>query len=101
MKSGIAALALAAGVAWLGVSVAGQAGPTKVTLKDVSGAEVGTGDVQAAPGGGVQINLAITKLPPGEHAIHIHQVAKCEAPDFASAGGPSIRSRQEARPAES
>ena len=40
-----------------------------------------------AVGTGVQISLDIEKLPPGEHGIHIHQNAKCEGPDFATAGG--------------
>jgi Cu-Zn family superoxide dismutase len=34
----------------------------------------------------VRIKLDIRSLPPGEHSIHIHQVAKCEPPDFKSAG---------------
>ena len=31
---------------------------------------------------GVKITLNVKNLPPGPHLMHIHQFAKCEAPDF-------------------
>lgn len=35
---------------------------------------------------GVLISLGLTKVPEGEHGIHIHEVGKCEKPTFESAG---------------
>lgn len=35
---------------------------------------------------GVDLDIKLEGLPPGEHAIHIHEKAKCEPPDFKSAG---------------
>jgi Cu-Zn family superoxide dismutase len=59
--------------------------PLVVEIKNASGQNVGTATLtDAAPG--VRIKLDIRSLPPGEHSIHIHQVPKCEPPDFKSAG---------------
>jgi len=57
-----------------------------VQLKDAQGKVVGSAILwESVPGIGMEVNLE--GLAPGDHAIHFHQNAKCEAPDFKSAGG--------------
>jgi Cu-Zn family superoxide dismutase len=47
--------------------------------------KIGTATLHDAQGG-VKINVDVAQLPPGLHALHVHAIGKCEAPDFKSAG---------------
>jgi Cu-Zn family superoxide dismutase len=73
----------------LGVGVAilacGKGNGVTVRLQDPQGKNVGTIAITPA-GAGLSLKLNLHGLPPGEHAIHFHQNAKCEPPDFSSAG---------------
>ena len=56
-----------------------------VALKDAKGTSVGTATIKPS-GKGVEVKLDVKDLPPGVHALHFHQNAKCDPPDFKSAG---------------
>lgn len=56
------------------------------TVKNAKGKKVGTVTLTEAPNG-VMVKGELSHLSPGPHAIHIHEVGKCEAPKFSSAGG--------------
>ncbi len=58
----------------------------KAELKNGQGKKIGTVELSQA-GEGVLLRVRAEQLPPGVHAIHIHEKASCKGPDFKSAGG--------------
>jgi Cu-Zn family superoxide dismutase len=58
----------------------------EVDFKTSQGQDAGTATLTPA-GKGVKVKLNLTNLPEGEHALHVHQNAKCDGPDFKTAGG--------------
>lgn len=80
------AVMIAAGQASAATSIA--------QVKDRDGNGLGTVEVQDTPSGMVIIRLNLKGLPPGNHAIHLHETGDCSAPDFKSAGGHIAGDRQ-------
>ncbi|WP_426754329.1 superoxide dismutase family protein [Myxococcus sp. Y35] len=58
----------------------------KALLKDAQGKDVGEVTFEQTKNG-VLIKGKLSNLPPGQHAFHVHEVGKCEAPGFTTAGG--------------
>lgn len=63
-----------------------SAAKTKVDVKNAQGKTIGY-IILWDQDEGVGLELHLHDLTPGEHAIHFHQVPKCEGPEFKSAGG--------------
>jgi superoxide dismutase, Cu-Zn family len=64
---------------------ASPARKAQAVLRDASGKEVGTAIFSTTPSGAL-LDLNLTAIPPGVHAVHVHAVGKCDGPDFKSAG---------------
>jgi Cu-Zn family superoxide dismutase len=58
----------------------------EVDFKTSDGQDAGSALLTPA-GNGVKVKLDLKNLPEGEHAIHVHASAKCDGPDFKTAGG--------------
>ena len=56
------------------------------TIADGSGRAAGQA-VLVQRGGGIRLLLDVTGLPPGDKAVHFHEVGQCITPSFNSAGG--------------
>jgi len=56
-----------------------------IEMYNGSGDMLGTA-VLSEQSDGVQVKLKLEGLEPGFHGVHVHEFAKCEGPDFTSAG---------------
>ena len=94
MRSGRIAVGMLAVAGLVSVGMAGAVyakdTPGKVVahLKTSKGEDAGTATFQESKDGKqLSIKLSLKNIPFGEHAVHIHQTATCDAPDFKGAGG--------------
>jgi superoxide dismutase, Cu-Zn family len=62
-----------------------QSQQVSTTFVNADGKPIGTAMLKQTPSG-VLIDINVSGLPPGAHALHIHETGKCDVPDFKSAG---------------
>src|SRR5512147_449485 len=77
---------LAAVFAVSGLSFA-EGGKAVAVLEPRSGSKVTGTATFTEHEGKVMMKVVVSGLTPGDHAIHLHEVGDCSAPDAMSAGG--------------
>lgn len=58
----------------------------RATLREIGGHQLGRVHLRQR-GDVVTVSARARDLPPGFHGFHVHEVGRCDAPDFTSAGG--------------
>lgn len=70
-----------------GAAPANAPAPVVVPIKTATGQDAGTATFRQGRSGNLVVVMALKNLPPGDHAVHIHQNPACDAPAFTTAGG--------------
>jgi Cu-Zn family superoxide dismutase len=82
----ILSLSLLTLAACMTASSGGSAPQATVSLASSAGDVRGSARI-ADGANGLQVSVAAKGLPAGTHGVHLHTTGRCDAPDFASAGG--------------
>jgi len=56
-------------------------------IHNTQGTQIGNLEIHPITGGGVDVEISISGITPGTHAMHFHEFGRCDTPDFKSAGG--------------
>lgn len=80
MKHWMACLCLVAGGCG-----ANRSDTATAQIHNAGGEKIGTAIFEPS-GDDVRVRVEASGLPPGPHGIHVHEVGRCEGPDFSTAG---------------
>jgi Cu-Zn family superoxide dismutase len=84
----VCGLGFGLGVAAVCIGAAdGKANKYSFKLMDAKGGDAGKVTFTQKPGAAVKMHVELKNVPFGDHAVHIHMNAVCDAPDFKGAGG--------------
>ncbi len=65
----------------------GDAEELSFPILNAQGTEIGTLEIEALAGGGVEVEVEVSGLAPGIRAMHFHEFGRCGGPDYKTAGG--------------
>ena len=83
----IAVCGLGLAVAAVGMGAIGSTNKYTFKLKSSTGGDAGKVTFSQKAGGPVKMHVELKGVQFGDHAVHIHANAVCDAPDFKGAGG--------------
>lgn len=61
--------------------------PLTQTILSADGNALGSLVLEDLGEAGTKVTVAVAGISPGAHAMHFHEIGKCDAPDFTSSGG--------------